>query len=674
MGPVLEVTTSFQHFKYGIEIRIKSVNQDDSHSWVRISYGTVKYVIDSIEDNTENPADPQEEQIPQASTSVVAARSKAKAKPQPRDLLGQQRYHYVKEAIKARSRFVRSLEESHQSSSTQSDVTARRRWSRAIEFCKIKFQLRNHHSQIHNWSDDRWKACLAAGGGSKRRYQYCSDNLGTIIYLRALEGHSGSNLIDPTLQDNVLIGPGTFPYTYHVGSTFNLYSIISNGLLPGGQNLSRRQTVFFLPVDPRNESHRDPEYIDFSVPRLARYMHKAWKRHQDAVFWVEIDLAIKEGLVFYQTRSNAIILQGTLPAHCIVKVERLKTGEKLYERQYLSSRPPPKISLKHDLNWTKGNDQSGSTVEHQPVGKLVQQSLGETLQAGSSKPTQFPKPIEDRTGKPVTQEIVGKSQGELSSSDRTGELVKDEEKRVMRNHDRTGKPVEGSSHKVQEVGSLEHRDDADKFHLAINDENIDFNISGVPNAMVKRSHGINVHNLIQQIENHPQRQALQSDLEQHRAFNPLSKESKDAIMAAGNTELCEIIDVEPKSQCRACLTHWSTGIVYCTCGHLMKDDTTENKKYISSVLDLFSIPHFYIRKGRPHGHRHGKAPGCKEYHTANQLQKRCRKKKYDNIHDRFIRDKFFRKTMIELGRSEEIILEMDRLASEDHSHIATRRN
>ena len=28
--------------------------------------------------------------------------------------------------------------------------------------------------------------------------------------------------------------------------------------------------------------------------------------------------------------------------------------------------------------------------------------------------------------------------------------------------------------------------------------------------------------------------------------------------------------------------------------------------------------------------------------------------------------------MIELGRSEEIILEMDRLASENHTHIATR--
>ena len=88
IGLVLEVTTSFQHFKYGIEIRIKSVNQDDSHSWVRISYGTVKYVNDSIEDDTENLADSQEEESVPTSSSVVAARSKAKAKPQPRESTG----------------------------------------------------------------------------------------------------------------------------------------------------------------------------------------------------------------------------------------------------------------------------------------------------------------------------------------------------------------------------------------------------------------------------------------------------------------------------------------------------------------------------------------------------------------------------------------------------------
>ena len=102
---------------------------------------------------------------------------------------------------------------------------------------------------------------------------------------------------------------------------------------------------------------------------------------------------------------QSIILQGTLPAYCIPKVERLKTGEVLYERRYLSPRPPPNISLKHDHNWTKGNDQSGSTVEHQPVGKLVQQSLGEAPRAESSKPTQSkPNPICDRTEKPVEME------------------------------------------------------------------------------------------------------------------------------------------------------------------------------------------------------------------------------------------------------------------------------
>ena len=100
--------------------------------------------------------------------------------------------------------------------------------------------------------------------------------------------------------------------------------------------MSRRQTVFFLPIDPRDKDHKDPEFIDFSVPCQARYVHSAWKKHQDAVFLVDINLAIREGLTFYQTRSNAIILRGTLPAYCIPKVERLKTGEVLYERPYLS--------------------------------------------------------------------------------------------------------------------------------------------------------------------------------------------------------------------------------------------------------------------------------------------------------------------------------------------------
>ena len=120
-----------------------------------------------------------------------------------------------------------------------------------------------------------------------------------IIYLRALQGHSGNNLIDPTLQDNVVIGSGIFHYIYHIGCAFNLHSVINNGLIPGGQDLSRRQTVFFLPIDPRDKDLKNPESVDFSVLRRARYVHSAWKRHQDLVFWVDINFAIREGLTFW---------------------------------------------------------------------------------------------------------------------------------------------------------------------------------------------------------------------------------------------------------------------------------------------------------------------------------------------------------------------------------------
>ena len=172
---------------------------------------------DYIKHDTENLAGSQEEQISQTSTSVVAARSKAKAKPQPRVLVG------TTATIPMHERRWVDIEPSKQNLASydlskkvinllRHNQTLQRERDGAIEFCKIKFHLRNHHSQIHNWSDDRWKACLAAGGGSKRRYQYCSDNSGTILYVHALEGHSGSNLIDPTLQDNVVIGTGIFHY------------------------------------------------------------------------------------------------------------------------------------------------------------------------------------------------------------------------------------------------------------------------------------------------------------------------------------------------------------------------------------------------------------------------------------------------------------------------------
>ena len=214
------------------------------------------------------------------------------------------------------------------------------------------------------------------------------------------------------MQDNVVIQGGFFQHIYHIGRAFNLHSIINSGSIPGGQNSSKKQTVFFLPVDPRDKSHNDPEKIDLSVPRRAQYLHNAWKRHQDAVYWVDINLAIRKGLTFYQTRSNEIILQGILPAYCIPKVVRLKTGEVLYEKAYMSPRPPPKISLRHD--WTK---ELGSKVDRQPEGEVARQPEGRSCSTTRRKvvrqtlffqPTQpIPNPIRDRSGQlGISQDVI----------------------------------------------------------------------------------------------------------------------------------------------------------------------------------------------------------------------------------------------------------------------------
>ena len=52
------------------------------------------------------------------------------------------------------------------------------------------------------------------------------DNSGKILYIRALQGHSGHNLIDPSLQDIVMIESEVFHhiYTLDVHSIFTLLS------------------------------------------------------------------------------------------------------------------------------------------------------------------------------------------------------------------------------------------------------------------------------------------------------------------------------------------------------------------------------------------------------------------------------------------------------------------
>ena len=89
IGPVLELTTCCLQGKYGVEIRIESMNKDNSHSWVRIFYGLNKLVTNlnnKEQDHNEQETSEMQFEDFALETNVLAfaSRSKAKAKPQRR--------------------------------------------------------------------------------------------------------------------------------------------------------------------------------------------------------------------------------------------------------------------------------------------------------------------------------------------------------------------------------------------------------------------------------------------------------------------------------------------------------------------------------------------------------------------------------------------------------------
>ena len=215
--------------------------------------------------------------------------------------------------------------------------------------------------------------------------------------------------------------------------------------------------------------------------------------------------------------------------------------------------------------------------------------------------------------------------------------------------------------------------DLDESHesMMVNEAKMDFRIPRLPHSVVKHAQSTSVRHLIQKIVNHSDRHALQQDLRQNQSFNPFSPESKQMIQDVGNIELCELLETEPKTQCTVCLSYWNIDILYCTCGHFLHKERGDKQKFISYTMDLLSIPEYVIKKGRPHGHRYGEKPGDKEYFTANHLKKRCKKKYFQGIHDRFIRDPEFRCRMIENHRDEELCRRWDALADEDHTHHLT---
>ena len=249
IGPVLEVTTSYLQGKYGVEIRIESVNKDNSHSWVRISPGLNKLVTDLIDQEYDNE---QENSPMKTEVFAFASRSKAEAKPKrPSTTCSSSRTFPILERTWIDVEPGAQLDQAYPVAKRINTLLRHGELPReedgAIEFWRLKDDLQNKFEYSQYWSDDVWKSKMAGGGGIDKRFKYCTDQSGQyILYLRALQGHSGRNPIVLSLQDNELIPNKFFDYIYHIGCAVNLHSITNSGLIAGGHNSSRdRKKVFF---------------------------------------------------------------------------------------------------------------------------------------------------------------------------------------------------------------------------------------------------------------------------------------------------------------------------------------------------------------------------------------------------------------------------------------------
>ena len=235
--------------RYRIEVQLPCRFEDNTASWVRIMNGVDRYL-------TEPRLTEKEEDI-------------ASGKPlqkQDQDRCPQGRLTSVSFSFLERKWIDIETQRSHDQkccwvskASTRllrHDQTVPRGSDGAIHYSDIIEECRRKKfDDASQWSLEEWILTLAKGGGAQKKVsillEFLNSSSNQCLHLREIQGHSGENAIDPTLQDNVLLPKGFTEYIYHVGnaSVFNS-TIRRNGLIPGGKSLKRgRHAVFFAIVN-----------------------------------------------------------------------------------------------------------------------------------------------------------------------------------------------------------------------------------------------------------------------------------------------------------------------------------------------------------------------------------------------------------------------------------------
>ena len=222
----------------------------------------------------------------------------------------------------------------------------------------------------------------------------------------------------------------------------------------------------------------------------------------------------------------------------------MKSEEIIYQKVYVSPRPPPTISCKDnwtcDLDFDVARSSEGiRRIELKPntqlssTGRLVTRWREEPLERTKFDPDTLNQEKHDKVTDPTS------TVKPVSGHESTKRCVLTP-KHAEDDQSGTGKPVTVDQKE-------EHK--------------IDFGVPGLSHSVVKEAEHLRVQELVTRIETHPHREALLADLQQNNVHNPFSRVSKEMVREFGNVELFELCETLPKVQCFHCLLCWNQGVV-----------------------------------------------------------------------------------------------------------------
>ena len=161
-----------------------------------------------------------------------------------------------------------------------------------------------------------------------------------------------------------------------------------------------------------------------------------------------------------------------------------------------------------------------------------------------------------------------------------------------------------------------------------------------------------VKNLIQQFENHPNKEPFLQDLKKTQEINAFRERSMKLITDMGNTEIFELCETSSKIQCPG-----KVALFYCSSGRSLKHCKGPHSSTRRTVTPL-SMPGYVIKKNLTHSAKHGASERQRMYRKAKEMSSPTEAW-------------WFRKYLSDVGWAEEQINQYDKIALEDHSKIAT---